>query len=515
MQSSVSTTSHYNIKVACLCEKNSWGTLIQEQCSRMGIDDVKLLYKGLDSLEPENSYDLIIFDENIDENRSGSEVVDGLLASGSIKSTTGVILVCDESNNHVQDYDSPLMLLDFLSTPFSEKDVTDRVISMAKAIILYKPTLTFISNGKLSFAYKALNTIPKDNISTDVIEKFLKLKINLTFEMGNFTQVVSICSKPNVKGKSWSLWPNLKANYELGNWEYCSKFISEESFIGLPAGSMKLFWQLRILLQEQKFEDAIEVINTFPSNVMPASTVRLVFLILTFAQRFNEAQEFIERKIRLARANSLLAAQLTVSLFNIYLYDYLTSASNDKAKILEKLELRLNSFSKKLVAKKFSTEISLINIYLLIIKAGTKPDLISNAKNRLEELSKLNDSPIIKCQIAYAWYLVGEHKKAFDALVSVDTWFDSMPLGSERLILGLVQTQIFYAMYHPEKKFDAYHRIGDRHVEKERYKLASKSYARALQLENDEHVKEKLHKAMIDANLTHLSGHQLIPDNAS
>jgi tetratricopeptide (TPR) repeat protein len=441
--------------------------------------------------------------------------VDGLLAAGIIKPTTGVILVCQDTNNHIHDYDNPLLLLDFLSTPFSEKDVIVKIMSLAKAIILFKPTLTFISNDKLSFAYKALNTIPKDNISIDIIEKFLKLKINLTFEMGNFTQVVSICSKPNVKGKPWSLWPNLKANYELGNWEYCHQFLSEESFIGLPAGSMKLFWQLRILLQQQKFEDAIDVINTYPSNEMPASTVRLVFLVFTFAQRFKEAQEFIERKIRLAKPNSLIYAKLTVSLFNIYLYDYLTSASNDKAKILDKLELRLNSFSKKLVAKKFSTEVSLINIYLLIIKAGTKPDLISNAKNRLEELSKLNDSPMIKCQIAYAWYLVGDHKKAFDALVSVDATFDSMPLGSERLILGLVQTQIFYAMYHPEKKFDAYHRFGDRHVDKQRYKLACKSYVRALQLENNEHVKEKLHKAMIDADLPHLSGHQLIPDNDS
>ena len=508
-QSSLATTNHLNIKVACLCTKNSWGTLIQEQCSRMGIDDVKLLYKGLDSLEPENAYDLVILDENIDENRSGSEVIDGLLSSGIIKSTTGIILVCDESNNHVQDYDNPLMLLDFFSTPFSEKDVTDRVMSMAKAIILFKPTLTFIGNGKLSFAYKALNTIPKENISKDVIEKFLKLKINLTFETGNFTQVVSICSKPNVQGKSWSLWPNLKAHYELGNWDTCSKLLSEESFIGLPPGSMKLFWQLRILLQQQKFEDAIALINTYPSSSMPASMVRLVFLILVFAQKFNDAQEFIERKIRLARPNSLLFAQLTMSLCNIYIYDYLSSPSKDKTKILDKLEDRLNRFSKKHIAKRFSFEISVINVFLLIIKAGTKPDLLSNAKNRLDELSKLNDSVVIDCRIAYAWYLLGDHKKAFDAVVNVDTAFNDMPLNTERLILGLIQTQVFYAMYHPEKKFDAYHRIGDRHVEQKRYKLACKSYVRALQIEDQNHVKEKLYKAMADADLPYLSGYQL------
>lgn len=508
-QSSLTSMNHFNIKVACLCEKNSWGTLIQEQCSRMGIDDVKLLYKGLDSLDPENSYDLIILDENIDENRSGSEVIDGLLASGIIKSTTGVILVCDESNNHVQDYDNPLMLLDFLSTPFSEKDVTDRVMSMAKAIILFKPTLTFIGNGKLSFAYKALNTIPKENISKDVIEKFLKLKINLTFETGKFNQVVSICSKSNVKGKSWSLWPNLKAHYELGDWDACSKLLLEESFIGLPPGSMKFFWQLRILLQQQKFEDAIELINTYPSSSMPASMVRLVFLTLTFAQRFNDGQEFIERKIRLAKPNSLLFAQLTMSLCSVYIYDYLSSPSNDKDKILDKLEERLNRFSKKHIAKRFSLEISVINVYLLIIKADNKPDLLSNAKNRLEELSQLNDSPVINCRIAYAWYLLGEHKKAFDAVVHVDTAFNDMPLNIERLILGLVHNQIFYAMYHPEKKFDAYHRIGDRHVEQKRYKLACKSYVRALLLEDQEHVKEKLHKAMADAELPYLSGYQL------
>ncbi len=485
--------------------------LIKQQCFRAGFSDVTLLYRGLSSLNADHNYDIIFIDENIDEHRAGGEVVDGLLATRIIKPTTAVVMVGTEANTntYLHEYDNPLMLLEYLTTPFSEKGLLDTIQVLARAVTLFKPTLTFISNGKLSFAFKALNAIPKGNITSDLIETYSRLKINLTLEMGQFAKVLAICSKPNVKEQAWSLWPSLKANYELGNWEHYKQSLFQESFLSLPCGSVKLFWQLRILLQQHDFEGAIELVNTYPSTNMPTTMVRLVFMILILAQRFDDAQKFMERKIRLAPDNSELLGQLTVSLCSVYLYEYLPSSSDDKAVLMSKLKRRLAEFKKMLVVKKFAVEVTLIEIYIVIIDADGDLEQLIKIKNKLEQLTNLNNSPIITCRIAYAWYIIGEHERAFDLLVDIDACFSFMPLGSERLILSMVQTEMFNSMYDESQRFDTYRRLGDAHLQQQRYKLACKAYVRALQHKADSKVKQKLSNAMEDADMPHFSGYKL------
>ncbi|MDU0112927.1 hypothetical protein RT723_07950 [Psychrosphaera aquimarina] len=508
VQSSTAPTPENGIKIGCICDKNSWGTLIKQQCLRAGFEDVSLLYQGLNSLESGQHFDLLFIDESIDEHRSGGEVIDILFASRKIKPTTAVVMVSNSADGFIHNYDSPLMLLEYISSPFSEKELVEIVQSLAKAINLFKPSLTFISNGKLSFAYKALSAIAKEHITKDVVQNYFKLTVNLAFELGNYAQVVAICNKPNLKGQSWSLWPNFKANYELGNWGYCKQTLLSDTFISLPSGPVKLFWQLRILLQQQKFEDAIELINAYPSNEMPTTIVRLVFMILIFAGKFNDAHAFIERKIRLAKPNSELFGQLTMSLCNIYLYQYLSNNTDNKSMMLTKLITRLTEFRQSIVAKKFSVEIHIIDILMLIIKSQNKSELRVRIKTEIQKVALLNDSPIVNCRIAYAWYAIGEHEKAFETLVDIDCGFSYMSLGCERLILGIVQTQVFNGIYQPEQRFDIYQKIGDKHIKQQRYKLACKSYVRALDIKHDEALKVKLAKAMADGGMQQFSGYK-------
>jgi tetratricopeptide (TPR) repeat protein len=503
----VKESSSLDIKIGCVCDRNSWGLLIKQQCFRAGFEDVTLLYQGLDSLKVEHNFDLPLIDESIDEHKSGGEVIDGLLALRKVMPTTAIVMVSKDSDHFNHNYDSPLMLLEFISTPFSEKELLEKVEVLAKSVTLLKPSLTFISNGKLSFAYKALNAISKTHITKDVVQSYFKLSVNLAFELGNFSQVVTICNKPNIKGQSWSLWPNFKANYELGNWGHYKQSLLDESFTDLPSGPIKLFWQLRILLQQQKFEDAIELVNEYPANEMPTTIVRLVFMILTFAGKINEAEEFIERKIRLAKPNSEILGQLTMSLCNIYLYGHLSSADTNDSKVLIKLNERLNSFKESSISKKFTIEINVIHILLAIINSKNKPEQIIKIKESLTKVGKLNNSQIINCRIAYAWYAIGEHDKAFNTLLDIDCSFGYMPLGCERLILGIVQTQIFNGIYPLEQRFDMYQKFGDKHLAQQRFKLACKSYVRALEIKHDDSLEIKLAKAMADADMKQFSGY--------
>jgi len=499
---------NYDINIACLCDKSSWGMLVKEQGLRAGFSHVQLLYQGLDSLKAEHGFDLIFIDENVNEESSAGEIIDSLLEQSIIKPTTAVVIVTQDVTEFVQNYDAPLMLVEAISSQFTEKELVKTVQRLSKSLTLFKPTLTFISNSKFEFAYKSLQATPKAHITIDVIQKYFKLMVNLAFEMGNYAQVVLICNKPNIKGQLWSLWAKLKANYELGNWGYCTTLLSDESFISLSPGPMKLFWQLRILLQQQNFEDAVELVNAYPSNKMPTSVVRLVFIILAFAGKFEEAQEFIKRKIRLSKTNSYLSGELTMSLCNIYFYEYWSTDSDDKYMLMEEMELLFNSFKDKRIAKKFSLEVSLVNTYRSITNLELDPSQSDKIKNALVQLAKLNDSPIINCRIAYAWHAVGEDDKALNTLFEIDRHFALMPLASERLILGIVQTQIFNEIYNEEQRFVAYQKLGDKHLEEGSYKLACKAFARALEVKQDATLKVKLLGAMEDGGIKQFAGYK-------
>ena len=499
---------NYDINIACLCSRSSWGMLVKEQGIRAGFSNVELLYQGLESLPVGHGFDLIFIDENVNEDTSGGEIIDSLLEQNIILPTTAVVIVTQDVQEFVQNYDSPLLLVEAISSQFTEKELVKTVQRLSKSLTLFKPTLTFISNNKFEFAYKALQTIPKAHITIDIIQKYFKLMVNLAFEMGNYAQVVLICNKPNIKGQVWSLWAKLKANYELGNWGYCSTLLSDESFVSLAPGPMKLFWQLRILLQQQNFEDAIELVNAYPSNKMPTSVVRLVFIIFAFANKFEDAQEFIKRKIRLSKTNSYLSGELTIALCNIYFYEYWSTNSDDKYLLMEEMELLFNNFKDKRIAKKFSLEVSLINTYRSITNLELDPNQSGKIKQALVQLAKLNDSPIINCRIAYAWHAVGEDDKALNTLFEIDRHFALMPLASERLILGVVQTQIFNEMYSEEQRFDAYQKLGDKHLEEESYKLACKAFARALKIKQDATLKVKLLGAMETGGIKQFAGYK-------
>lgn len=502
---------NYDINIACLCSRSSWGMLVKEQGTRAGFSNVELLYQGLDSLTVDHGFDLIFIDDNVDENSSGGEIIDSLLEQNIILPTTAVVVVTQDVIDFVQNYDSPLMLVEAISSQFTEKELVKTVQRLSKSLTIFKPTLTFISNGKFDFAYKSLQAIPKTHITIDIIQKYFKLMVNLAFEMGNYAQVVLICNKPNIKGQVWSLWAKLKANYELGNWGYCTTLLSDESFVSLAPGTMKLFWQLRILLQQQNFDDVLELVNAFPANKMPTSVVRLVFIILAFAGKFEDAQEFIKRKIRLSKTNSYLSGELTMSLCNMYFYEYWASNSDEKFVLMEDMERLFNNFKDKRIAKKFSLEVSLINTYRSITNLEFDPSQLNKIKTALLQISKLNNSPIINCRIAYAWHTVGEKDKAFAALADIDSYFSLMPLGSERLILGIVQTQVFNAIYDESQRFNAYKKIGEKHLEDEQYKLACKAFARGLEIKQDNDLKVKLLGAMEDAGIKQFSGYKFSP----
>lgn len=500
-------------KIGIVCHKGTWGLKVKEACSRSGLRNVSQIYTELSKLEDTLDFDLLFIAEDYYRDVTGGELLDALLSSKKLKATTAVVMVGDMGETVVHNYDSIILLLEFLPKVFSQsvfQSVLERMLTAQK---LFIPAMSFVAAGRLAFAYKALGNMDKARIPKPLILEYCKLQLNLAFELGKYKQVLDICDKPQLRDFDWTVWPRFKANYELGNWQYCQESVSKQDFIALPSGPMKLFWQLRVLIEQDQHQQALELLDSYPKQDMSLSMVRLAFALMSVSGSWQQAEEFIARKIRLAHEAPQVQATLINAQCSIYLYEYYAADSTAKKKAtIEKLKLHLEEFSQHKMVFRFKRSIEVFQIYLQIAELGehSASDKVMQLSAKLGEIEAEVTNPILLCRIAYAWHLLGQASRCFDTLAKADTAFGYTPFGCERLLLAMMFKKILYNIYPDEQRAVIFKKLGELHYQKQRFKLACKAYSRAVEQKGaGSKTLELLAKAMSSAGMDAFAGYQI------
>jgi RNase P protein component len=266
-----------NARVGIVCHRDTWGLKVKEACNRAGITNVTKIYTELSKVEHPLDFDIVFIAEDYYSNVTGGELLDSLLSNKKLRATTAIVMVGNMGETVVHNYDSAIILLDFLPQVFSQAQFEQITSKMLLAQRTFFGVLSFVSSGRLAFAYKTLTNLDKSRVAKSLIHEFCKLQVNLAFELGKYKKVLSICDNPKLQQQDWTVWPRFKANYELGNWQYCQDSIQKRDFTALPAGPMKLFWQLRILIEQDKFTEGLELLEAYPKKDMSLSMIRLAF----------------------------------------------------------------------------------------------------------------------------------------------------------------------------------------------------------------------------------------------
>ena len=500
-------------KVGIICHKGTWGLKVKEACARSGLNNVTQIYTELGKLEETLNFDLLFIAEDYYSDITGGELLDSLLSNKKLKATTATIMVGNLGETVVHNYDSAIILLDFLPEVFSQalfQATIERMLGSQKAFI---SVMSFVAAGRLSFAYKALLNLDKAKIPKQLIVEYCKLQVNLAFELGKYKQVLAICDKPMLKEYDWTVWPRFKANYELGNWQYCQESMQKREFLTLPAGPMKLFWQLRILIEHDHYTQAIELLESYPKQDMSLSMIRLSFALMSVSGNWQDAEDFISRKIRLSHSSPLMQATLINSQCTIFLYEYYAASSNDRrVHAMERLREHLKQFSLHKMAFKFKRSIEVFLIYLQIAELSQNSDVnkAQELVKKLAEVEKHVSAPVLLCRVAYAWHLLGEPQRCFETLLKADCAFGYTPFGCERLLLAMMFKQILFNIYQGPERATVFRKLGEFHQKEQRYKLACKAYSRALaQKGSDQKTLDALAESMSSAGIDVFAGYQL------
>lgn len=501
-----------DIKVGIICHRGTWGLQAREACTRVGLTQVTQIYTELGELEEPLNFHLVFIAEDYYSNVTGGELLDNLLSTKKISANTAIVMVGDMGDTVVHNYDSAIVLLDFLPRNFSLANFKTTVERMMASQHLFYSVLTFVASGKLAFAYKALSQLDMKKVPRELIIEYCKLQVNLAFELGKYQEVLAICNKPQLKQFDWTVWPRFKANYELGNWQYCQESMRQPDFVDLPAGPMKLFWQLRVLIEQDQHQRALQLLGTYPKQDMSLSMVRLVFALTSVSGNWQQAEEFIERKIRLSHSYPQVQATLINSQCSIYLYEFYAADSKEhKQHAIERLRAHLDSFSNHKMVSKFKYSIEVFRVYLEIAELGKTPSELEVATicQRLSEIEKNVTSPILMCRVAYAWHLLKQPERCFSMLLKADCAFSYTPFGCERLLLAMMFKQILFNVYPEQERAMVFKNIGKLHHKEQRYKLACKAYSRSLKYPGGAgQTLELLGKAMASAGMEMFAGYE-------
>lgn len=508
-----SSNINLDAKIGIVCHKGTWGLKVKEACNRAGLQNVTKIYTELSQIEEPFAFDLLFIAEDYYRDVTGGELLDSLLSSKKLKATTAVVMVGQQGETVVHNYDSIILLLEFLPEVFSQSLFQDVLRRMLTAQKLFIPVLSFVAAGRLAFAYKALTNLDKSKIDKPQILEYCKLQLNLAFELGRYKQVLDICNKPQLKNFDWAVWPRFKANYELGNLQYCQEYANKQEFRALPAGPMKLFWQLRVLIEQDNHKQALELLDSYPKQHMSLSMVRLVFALMSVSGNWQDAEQFIARKIRLAHEAPQMQATLINAQCSIYLYQYY-AASCDKQRqdAIDSLKLHLASFSQHKMVFKFKFSIEVFKVYMQIAELGqdSNPHKVMELSEQLAEIEQHVTSPILHCRIAYAWHLLGNSERCFASLSKADCAFGYTPFGCERLLLAMMFKRILFGIYGDEQRSGVFKKLGALHFEEQRFKLSCKAYSRALDHKGaGEQTIQLLAKAMSSAGIEAFAGYQL------
>jgi len=476
-----------DVSIGILCHHDTWGEQVRTACVKMGLKNITTVDFKKGQFEQPLGFNLIFIAEDYYDSVSGGELLNSLLTNGILNANTAIVMVGESRASSVQDYDSNLVLLDLLSKGFSQQDFQTTISHLLQSQKLFFRVLAFVASGRMEFAYKALKQIDAKNIHPSYIVEYFKLQSKLAFELGKFKEVLMICNKPQLINYDWTVWPRFKANYEVGNWQNYQKLIESTEFSDLPDGSMKLFWQVRVLIEQSQYEDALELVENFPKQHMPLSLVRLNFALLSLTGEWEKAQAFVDRKIRLLSDSPMLQATLINAQCLLYLYQvYAADEDKEQQLAVKNLQELLKKFELHKMAFKFKNSIKLFRVYLNIIAIKlSDSEQVALIDAELDTIEQNISSSLLYCRIAFARYLLGNAEGCFNSLLKADSAFSSTPLGCERLLQSIMFKQTLYLIYPVSKLAQVYHKFGLSHLNEQRYKLACKSFSRSLQLEKD------------------------------
>lgn len=481
--------------------------LFKQMLLNLGIKKIETA-RQIDELlgrETPVNVDIIFLDYAVDTQLTGGEIVDQLIQHGILPNRTRLVLMAQQNDRAQYAIEYPYHLISYLERPFNKVTLDQELKQHVLFYPQLRPLLTLAGIGRYADCLKLLLHTQSQPLPSGLEQILQRLRVQLLLDLHKFDAVIPLLKAPIAEQQGWALWALFRVRYERGDLTACQAFLTDSSEELARYMQRRELWLIYLALQERDYAAALQVVNKIPAVGMSSNLVRLVHLVMILADEFERAQDFIERKRRLAVRGELYV-QLSIAQTRAVLWQLQHSEAEQRPALLSQLEQLQTQIRQDKTAAVFSVSVRLLEAHIWQFLDSTEKAL-QLIQDHLREVQWQQQPAYVLCHAALVFHSLQQTQLAADLLFYADNQIQSMLDNCHRVFIGCLHQHAFDLVYPAATRSIAYQQMASRYVQQQNLLAAAKMLRRACRYEpQNQTLRQALYKLMQQLGIQRFRG---------
>lgn len=482
--------------------------LFRQMLSSLGIKKIETVRQIDELLQREEPLqaDVVFLDYGVDEQLTGAEIASKLIQYGILPNRTRLVLMANQNDRAQYAIEFPYHIISYLPRPFNKFNLDLELKHHVMYGQVLKPLLTLAGLGRYQDCLKLLLHNLQQPMPNGLEPVLQRLRVQLLLDQHRYEAVVPLLKGPVAEQQGWALWALFRIRYERGDLAACHAFLADPSEEIARYAERRELWQIYLALQTEDYAKAYQVANTIPSVGMSQHLVRLVHMIMVLAGQNQRAEEFIERKRRLAGRGELwLQLGLSHARAQIWRLQHIELTDDERQNLLEAIQLLLDQLRLDKTASDYRESLLLLEVHLQLFTHG-KTDAQRHAAD-LAQINWLQMSVSVLCHAAVVFHALELSERLLPLFVIADQKIQPMLDNCYRIFSGCLMQHAFNLTVPQAERCQFYQQMAAAQLQAGDTLASAKLLRRALSYEpGNDSLRQQIYTQMRQLGLTRFRG---------
>jgi len=482
--------------------------LFRQMLSSLGIKKIETARQIDDFLQREEPLqaDVVFLDYGVDEQLTGAEIANKLIQFGILPNRTRLVLMASQNDRAQYAIEFPYHIISYLPRPFNKLNLDLELKQHVMFSPVLKPLLTLAGIGRYQDCLKLLLHNLQQPLPTGLEPVLQRLRVQLLLDQYRYEAVVPLLRTPVAEQQGWALWALFRLRYERGDLAACHAFLADPSEEIARYAERRELWQIYLALQVEDYAKAYQVANTIPNVGMSQHLVRLVHMIMVLAGETQRAEEFIERKRRLAGRGELwLQLSLSHARAQIWRLQYIVLSEEGQQSLHTAIQLLLDQLRLDKTASDYRESLLLLDVHLQLFTHGK-----SVAQQHAADLAQIDwdrMSVSVLCHAAVVYHALDLTDRLLPLFVLADQKIQRMLDNCYRIFSGCLLQHAFNLTVPLAERSQFYQQMAAAQLQAGNMLASAKLLRRALSYEpGNEQLRQQIYGLMRQLGLTRFRG---------